>query len=727
MKTNTKKPVLSISLLASNRPDTIRRCLDSIKPVMEQLPCELILVDTSQNPEIHQILEAYSPNVVEFAWCNDFSKARNAGLKRATGEWFLFIDDDEWFDEDISELVQFFQSGEYHKYGCANYMVRNFYDVNYTSYVDCWASRMIRLEQETEFRSKIHEYLYPVNGDCKALPVVVNHSGYVYKTKEEQQKHYERNVNLLIQMAEEEPKVLRWKVQLVQEYHSVKDWNRIYEFCMECLASNKDTNNFKDNFDIGTFYSGAIEALNFLKRYKEAIELGKKALKDERNSELCQANIYLFQAVAYYRLNDMKDAQDCIYHYFALLEVLKQVPNRWNNQRMALLVCETFEAIPMKRAKSILICSGLRQNNLNYLHKYFEDLEWGSKSMYIFEGIVDELVLAAARVPKDAVLAEALRLLWEHEEIQPDMFAKFVHMDETNPSGYKRILAVVSDFEGSHWYPWYARILTADRQKNMELLHSGLEGFFHRTTNIFLTPQEIIDVIQRHGISLEDYYLQIPFERWTEHLAHYISKAGIQDTRILVQELRGMKTCENIRYDYCEMRFAEAEVLYVETITEAVESLLYEYARRTMNFELKYYREAVFEEYSELLPNYVQAAWKLWQVFTTDEKELHEIHALLSEAENIYPDMGRVIHYYRSNYQKIQIDKTIQLRHMKSVMKTQGTNFVSKCIENHNYAEAQEELDKLKEEYPNDLEIVELSLKLRIATIEHRMEGTYAE
>lgn len=716
MKINTKRPVLSISLLASNRPDVIRRCLDSIVPVMEQLPCELILVDTSQNPEIHLILQEYSKNIVEFTWCNDFAKARNAGLKRATGEWFLFIDDDEWFD-DVTELVGFFKSGEYLKYGCANYMVRNFYDLNYTNYVDCWASRMIRLEKDTEFRSKIHEYLCPVNGDCKALPVVVNHSGYVYATKEEQQKHYERNVNLLIQMAKEEPEVLRWKVQLVQEYHSVKNWNKIYEFCMECLAENKDTNSLQDNFDIGTFYSGAIEALNFLKRYKEAVELGNEALKDERNSELCQANMYLFQAVAYYRMNDMNHAKKCIWHYLELLEVLRQMPNKWNNQRMALLVCETFEPIPMKRAKSVLICSGLRQNNLEYLHQYFNDLEWESKSMYLFEGIVDELILAAARVSKDAVLVKALRLLWEHEELQTDMFAKFVRMNETNPEGYKKILAVASDFEGSHWYPWYARILTADRIKDIELLHSGLEGFFHRTTNIFLTPQEIIEVIQRHVVSLEHYYLQIPFEQWAEHLNQYITKAGIQDARVLARELREMKTCENIRYDYFEMRLAEAEVLYVANITDKIEDLLYTYAKVTVTFEMKYYQKEVFEDYLDLLPNYVQAAWLLWQVFTTDKKEIKEIHELLAEAESIYPEMGQAIYYYRSNYQKIQINKMLQLQRMKSVMKTQRINLVRKFIQQHNCADAQEELEQLKQEYPHNLELVELSLELTIATL----------
>ena len=41
-----KKILLTISILISNRLDTVRKCLDSIKPLLEQVPSELILVDT---------------------------------------------------------------------------------------------------------------------------------------------------------------------------------------------------------------------------------------------------------------------------------------------------------------------------------------------------------------------------------------------------------------------------------------------------------------------------------------------------------------------------------------------------------------------------------------------------------------------------------------------------------------------------------------------------------
>ena len=114
----SREILLTISILISNRPDTVRKCLDSIRPLLEGVPSELILVDTGCGEQVRQIIEEYTDHIIDFEWCRDFAKARNAGLKKAKGKWFLFLDDDEWF-EDTEEIIAFFRSGEYRNYGFA--------------------------------------------------------------------------------------------------------------------------------------------------------------------------------------------------------------------------------------------------------------------------------------------------------------------------------------------------------------------------------------------------------------------------------------------------------------------------------------------------------------------------------------------------------------------------------------------------------------------------------
>lgn len=102
-----RKIVLSISMLVSGRDDMFKS-LESLKPFQEAFPCEVILVDTGCSEEQRSKAEKYADKILDFVWCQDFAAARNVGLNEATGEWFLYLDDDEWFENprQIIEVVR---------------------------------------------------------------------------------------------------------------------------------------------------------------------------------------------------------------------------------------------------------------------------------------------------------------------------------------------------------------------------------------------------------------------------------------------------------------------------------------------------------------------------------------------------------------------------------------------------------------------------------------------
>ena len=118
------KVQLSIAILVSDREAGLTRCLDSLRQLLCELPCELIVVFTGKNKKILETVHQYTDHVIPFEWCDDFSAARNVGLNASKGEWFMFLDDDEWF-ENTDSICRFFQSGEYRKYNAASYIVRN--------------------------------------------------------------------------------------------------------------------------------------------------------------------------------------------------------------------------------------------------------------------------------------------------------------------------------------------------------------------------------------------------------------------------------------------------------------------------------------------------------------------------------------------------------------------------------------------------------------------------
>ena len=212
-----EKKLLTISLLVSNRKDTIRKCMESIKPLLEALPSELIAVDTGCTDGSIDIVREYADLIVDFPWCHDFSAARNAGLKKAQGEWFLYLDDDEWF-EDVTEIIDFFQSGEYKQYDRAWYVVRNYYDWDGKTYKESMADRVYKRTPQARFVGKVHEAYMPTSSKIKHLSCYAHHYGYVYKSKEAEKKHSERNINLLKKELEENPNDIRMIAQLIQEY-----------------------------------------------------------------------------------------------------------------------------------------------------------------------------------------------------------------------------------------------------------------------------------------------------------------------------------------------------------------------------------------------------------------------------------------------------------------------------------------------------------------------------
>jgi tetratricopeptide (TPR) repeat protein len=56
---------------------------------------EIIVVDTGSTDETKDIARAFGARVYEFEWVDDFSKARNFALSKASGDWILVLDADE--------------------------------------------------------------------------------------------------------------------------------------------------------------------------------------------------------------------------------------------------------------------------------------------------------------------------------------------------------------------------------------------------------------------------------------------------------------------------------------------------------------------------------------------------------------------------------------------------------------------------------------------------------
>ena len=269
MQDKQKNIILTITMLVSNRKDTIRKCMDSIKPILDQVPSELIVVDTGSTDGSIDVVREYTNKIVAFTWCKDFSKARNAGLAGALGEWVMSLDDDEWF-EDVSEIVTFFNSGEYKRYNRGVYVVRNYMDEDGHDWTDSNAARMVKRFSNTCYTGKVHEFLGPMKEPAKFFNTYAHHYGYVYKSDEEHKKHIWRNLSLLEEEFMKAPEDMRVVTQLAQEYFLLKESHKVFEFCNRGLELYRRYHRYPAN--AGYCYNFSLRAYIQMKNWEGAYE-----------------------------------------------------------------------------------------------------------------------------------------------------------------------------------------------------------------------------------------------------------------------------------------------------------------------------------------------------------------------------------------------------------------------------------------------------------------------
>lgn len=194
--------LLTIGMIVKNEEKFLERCLTAIKPILENVDCELIITDTGSTDKTVEIARKFTDNILHFDWCDDFSAARNFGLEKARGQWFMYLDGDDIF-ESCDNIINFFNSGEYKNYNSASYIGKNLLDTD-GFYANNKQPRMTRIFPETRFKNEIHEVFNTYLAPKKDLNDVAVHYGYLYEDLSKAKVKHERNKKLLLKRLEKE-------------------------------------------------------------------------------------------------------------------------------------------------------------------------------------------------------------------------------------------------------------------------------------------------------------------------------------------------------------------------------------------------------------------------------------------------------------------------------------------------------------------------------------------
>jgi glycosyltransferase involved in cell wall biosynthesis len=230
---------LSAALIVRNESRYIEGCLRSLSGWVD----EIVIVDTGSCDDTIAKAQQFPVELRHFAWCDDFSAARNVALAQASGEWILYIDADERLEVPSPALLERLLSDA----GKVAWTVRFHPRMDWTPYAEL---RLFRNDSRIRFRGVIHERIQEsvaevagadgkVVGDCD---LVLQHVGY----EADQSYKNPRNIPLLRKRLAEDPSHLfSWwhlgaSLQLAgDESGAVKAWTHGMEAARGLPPANR--------------------------------------------------------------------------------------------------------------------------------------------------------------------------------------------------------------------------------------------------------------------------------------------------------------------------------------------------------------------------------------------------------------------------------------------------------------------------------------------------------
>lgn len=242
-----KKVKLTFAIMTLNEERCIKRCIDSIKNIAD----EIIIIDTGSTDNTLNIIKQFFPNIKVYhhLWENNFSKIRNLFNVYSTNDWIFQIDADEYLDittsKDIKKLICIFDNIPVEPKIISPTLVdHNFSETIYTN-------RIYKRCENFIYHGIIHEELR-FNNTINIPNIIVSnkffHDGYKKDIIESKQK-YKRNVNLLEKMITLEPDNIRWYYFLARDSF---DLNYSKESLIQILKKGLEyTKNDSLGFEVG--------------------------------------------------------------------------------------------------------------------------------------------------------------------------------------------------------------------------------------------------------------------------------------------------------------------------------------------------------------------------------------------------------------------------------------------------------------------------------------------
>ena len=230
------KITLSLCMIVRDNEDTIRPCLESIRPWVD----EIIIVDTGSVDRTPEICQEFGARMFEFPWIDDFSAARNESIRHARGEWVFWMDSDDTIPQECGRGLRELADGD-HETDVFGYVIQvhcpgdaSSHDLTVVDHV-----KLFRNHKGLEFEGRIHEQIIPAirraEGEVAFTELYVVHSGSD-RTEAGQKRKLERDFRILNRELEDQPDHPFVRFNLGMTHADAGNYEEAIEHLRHCIA-----------------------------------------------------------------------------------------------------------------------------------------------------------------------------------------------------------------------------------------------------------------------------------------------------------------------------------------------------------------------------------------------------------------------------------------------------------------------------------------------------------
>lgn len=696
--------LLTITMLVSNREDTIEKCMLSLKKLMERVPSELVVVDTANNLKCMEIVRKFTDKIVPFEWCDDFSAARNAGLEVAKGQWIMFLDDDEWF-ESTNEMERFFLDNTYLQYGSAAYITRNYGNLEGTNWSDRIAVRLSKFDKNIRFKGKIHEYLTPLQKPTYYMKDYVHHYGYAFSSQEERWAHAWRNIQPLVKQRKEYPDDFQIAGQLLQEYMFIGETCSALELAKE-IRSHSQADDFQN---IGfTSYAMVMEVKIYFNqnRAQQAYETCKNFLKKEKMLLIAKGCLQgLLVGICRYQ-EKYDEALIYIEEHRKNFELWKK--NKDMHYTDFFSMAETyFNDEEVRRNELLKLNIYAKQQNWEFAEKHLCEIDWKApwKRMQIeTSSDVVEMLIHCDELKDSEKCMDAIVTILSRKILREELYKA---IEKLNKKEKTKVLAFLIKIEPTSYQLLKYHLIYHLEIGNTEKVEKLLCLLEENNHSIMLQEEDYWIGLNKTGTDISPYINRIPLGEYFRLVSALYAQMSLEVCEKINPVLWRNRSEEDIRYRYVKAIFLNK--VLVESYKQFNWKEIWEYligiSQLWISCAKDLYKSETFEnDYFSALPNIYRFSW--WILESEKHMDNVALHIKdVSEAAKCYLPLSDVIKKYLEEMQKKQtLYQNTEFAELMCKIKER----VKTLIEFGKIIEAEETLIQLIKMMPDDKELLEL-------------------